>query len=494
MRRAHLVGFLLLMAVPALAGAERKTVAIAPWSTASAAEYQWLGPAMASALSLRVHQQPELNGVTLRQVNAAMLQDNLKLEDLARDDAAVRLGRQLGADLILVGSYEARWPDIRLSLRTIDPQTKRVLNKTQLDGSLDDLFDIEARAARALAHDLGATKPTVAVGAFGTENLRAWMNTTLALETINWQSLSPRAADPNMPLRLPETAVQKARAQLVEATKHDPEYGEAWAALGVAQAVLGETDAAWRSFGKATALGFGHHPTAVLGAYFVRMRQGKFDAAEKILAAAIARHPGFLHARGYLGELYNHLGRRREAKATFQAYHEIAPRQPWVLIQLGYTKSRTGDSIGSIADTIAAVDMIPDSPYMLIELASRYIDAKKLAGAEDALQHAAKLFPDEGRIFVRLGYVYLQQGRDDLAIPISLKGLALANLESRRRDRGYAHLNLGRAYGRQGEIDKALDHLASAKKLGIRSFREVEKDPKLKELRADTRFADLGLY
>jgi tetratricopeptide (TPR) repeat protein len=494
MRRAHLVGLLLLFAVPALAGQSRKTVAIAPWSTVSSAEYQWIGPAMAAALSLRVHQQPELNALTLRQVNAAMRQDNLRAEDLARDEAAVRLGRQLGADLLLVGSYEARWPDIRVFLRTVDPQAKKILNATELGGDLGDLFAIEARAARALAHELGASKPNIAAGAFGTTNLRAWMNTTLALETINWQSLSPRAADPNAPLRLPEAAVKKARDQLVAATKFDPEYGEAWAGLGVAQAVLGDTQAAWRALGKATALGFGHHPSAVLGAYFVRMRQGKLDEAEKILEAAIARHPGFLHARGYLGELYNHLGRRREAKATFQAYHDIAPKQPWVLIQLGYTKARTGDYVGSIADTIAAVDMIPNSPYMLIELASRYIDAKKLAGAEDALQHAAELFPDEGRVFVRLGYVYLLEGRDDLAIPTTLKGLALANVENRRRDRGYAHLNLGRAYGHQGDVDKAIEHLAEAKKLGIRSFSEVEKDPNLKALREDARFAKLELY
>ncbi len=489
--RRRLSGFLACVALLTAGSATaRKTVAIAPLSTTSSTEYQWIGPAIAGALSLRVHKQPELNALTQRQVNSAMRQDNIEPAALANDDVAIRLGRQLGADVILVGTYTAAWPDISIVLKAVDPQAKKVLNTTTIDGGLDELLEVEARAAASLARELGAEKVRVTPGAFGTDSLRAWHHTTLGLQIINWQSLSPRAADPNAPLSLPEPAVERARDHFEKATQYDPDYGEAWAALGVTRALLGDTKNAWRSFGKATALGFGHHPTAVLGASFVRMRQGRLEDAAKILKSAIANHPGFLHARGYLGELYNHQGRRREALDAFQKYHDVTPKNPWVLAQLGYTKSKMGDHIGAIADSITAVDTIPSSPSLLIELASRYIDARKFAGAEDALQHAAKLFPSEARIFVRLGYVQLQLGRDDLAIPTTKKGLALAAFDNRRRDRGYAHLNLARAYGHQGELDQAFDHLGKAMELGITSFRELEKDPKLTIMRADPRYAN----
>ncbi|MCK5690776.1 hypothetical protein KAI87_15960, partial [Myxococcota bacterium] len=129
-------------------------------------------------------------------------------------------------------------------------------------------------------------------------------------------------------------------------------------------------------------------------------------------------------------------------------------------------------------------DILPESPTLLLELAGRYIDANKLIGAEDALSHALKKFPKEPRVYTRLGYVYLLQGKDDLVIPISHKALLLTEFGDHRRDRAYAHLNLAKAYGHKGENAKALDHLRQAKAHGITSFKSLETDDKLKTLRA----------
>ena len=478
-----------MSASPALG---RTTVAVAPFSTTSSQEYQWIGSAIADALSLRIHRQDDINAVTVRQVNAAMRQGNIDVASLGDEKVAFRLGLEVGSDLFVTGTYTAAWPDIDVMLVILDPRQKKVVSTQTFTADLDKITEVEARAAEALATALGAKSPKVVPGAFGTKKLRAWRSTILALEILNWQSLAPRAADPNAPLALPKEALQKALNFLDDALKIDPDYGEAWAALGVAQALAGDTKTAWQSLGKATSAGFGHEPTAVLGATFVRMREGRWDDAIKILKDAIDRHPGFLHARGYLGELYNHMGRHKEALATFQDYAKIASNHPWVLTQLGYTKSKLGDYTGAIADTIQAVDMLPESPSLLVQLASRYIDANKLNGAEDALQHAVKLFPNEMTVYVRLGYVYLLQGRDDLAIPISEKALKLGALFEARRDVGYAHLNLARAYGHKGNLDLAFQHLGKAKEHGIASFAEVTHDPNLEKLRRDPRYAKGG--
>jgi tetratricopeptide (TPR) repeat protein len=466
------------------------TVAVAPFSSTSSTEYQWIGPGLAQALCLRLLGRPDISAYTVRQVNAAMHDDNIDAAGLANDETAFGLGRQLGADVLVVGTFEAAWPDIKIVVRTLDPSAKKVLQTEELTGDLDQLFDLEAKAARGLAPQLGAALGTVAPGGFGTRSLRAWRDTTLALEILNWQSLSPRAADPNVPINLPETAVTKARTYLEQATKADPKFLEAAAGLALAQLLLGDAEGARKSL--ATASAGNVSPTAVLITYFAQMREGRFDDALRTLDAAITARPGFLHARGYLGDLYNHLGRHREARAAFEQYHQKAPKNPWVLAQLGYTKSKLKDHLGAISDTIAAVDLVPDSPSLLIQLASRYIDGNKLAGAEDALMHALELFPDEARIYVRLGYVYLRQDKLDLAIPISEKGLALAQFEDRRKDRGYAHLNLARAFGRLGDLDRAFEHLGKAKECGIASFTEVESDPALATLRADARWAAGG--
>jgi tetratricopeptide (TPR) repeat protein len=492
MRRSAATLVLVCSAVAATPALARTTVAVAPLGTTSGQEYQWIGPALADALSLRIHRQDDLNAVTVRQVNAAMRQGNFDVMSLADEKVACRLGLEVGADLFVTGTYTAAWPDIEVMLVIVDPRLKKVVSTQTFTADLDQIADVEAKAALALSTALGAKTPQVIAGAFGTKELRAWRSTTLAKEIINWQSLAPRAADPNAPLALPKEALASAVGHLQDALKSDPDYGEAWATLGVTQALMNDTKAAWQSLGKATAASFGHDPTAVLGAAFVRMREGNWDGAAQILKDGITRHPGFLHARGYLGELYNHQGRHKEALAVFEEYARVAPHHPWVLTQLGYTKSKLGDHAGAIADTIAAVDALPESPSMLVQLASRYIDAKKLAGAEDALQHALKLFPNDATIYVRLGYVYLLQGREDLAIPISEKALKLAPLAEARRDIGYAHLNLARAYGHKGDLDQAFLHLTQAKAHGIGSFAEVVNDPGLDKLRKDPRYAKGG--
>ena len=50
-------------------------------------------------------------------------------------------------------------------------------------------------------------------------------------------------------------------------------------------------------------------------------------------------------------------------------------------------------------------------------------------------------------------------------------------------------MNLARAYGRKGDVDKAITHLEAAKAEGLADFGEVEKDPKLGSLRQDPRYA-----
>jgi tetratricopeptide (TPR) repeat protein len=470
----------------------RVTVAVAPLTTAADPEHQWIGSAIATALVTRVSLEPALNTVTVRQLNAAERSDNIDPAAVSQPAVAHKLGRLLGADLLVTGSYTVRGNELEVALVLHSPfEAKKDVRPFTFSGAADDLVGIEARAATVLAQALGATPPRVTPGAFGTHNLKAWRSTVQAHQVLDWQSLSPLAADPRAELAISRDALARAKLEAQTAAALDPEFGEAWAALGIAPALLGETQDAWRSFSKATALGYGHHPSAIAGAAFVRMRQGKLDDAAKILQSAIARRPGFLIARGYLGELHTKSGQYQDALAVYDAYAAVAPRQPWVLAQRGYVKSKLGDHVGAIADSRAAVDAVPDSASLLIQLASRYIDAGRLVGAEDALRQAVTIFPDETRAYVRLGYVYLLQGRDDQAIVMSEKALVLSKVRARERDRAYAHLNLARAYGHRGETDKALNHLDQAREAGLPSMAEVEKDAKLASLRADPRYKKL---
>ena len=201
-----------MSASPALG---RTTVAVAPFSTTSSQEYQWIGSAIADALSLRIHRQDDINAVTVRQVNAAMRQGNIDVASLGDEKVAFRLGLEVGSDLFVTGTYTAAWPDIDVMLVILDPRQKKVVSTQTFTADLDKITEVEARAAEALATALGAKSPKVVPGAFGTKKLRAWRSTILALEILNWQSLTisvistssrpgGAAEGPQFPRRRPE--------------------------------------------------------------------------------------------------------------------------------------------------------------------------------------------------------------------------------------------------------------------------------------------------
>ncbi len=477
----------LLSSLPA-AAQTRTTVAVAPLGSDSGPEYQWIGLAMANALAFRLQQIPELNGLTVRQVNAAMRHDRIAPSALLHQEPAFAVGRLLGADLLITGTFDAAWPNIEVVLNVWEPGHGKLRNTHIIQGTLDNLFALEGLAAGLLAKEIGIETLDTTPGAFGTLNIYAWRFTTLAQAITTWQSLAPRAADPRSPPKLREYQIKQAHHYLEEAVALDATFGEAWAALGVVEALAGRSGPALAAVNTALEHSQRFHPNAILAASFVRMRQGRVDGAVEVLEQAVAAHPGFLHARGYLGELYSLRGEHQKALDTFDAYHRIAPGQPWVLAQRGYSKSKLGDSAGAIADTEAALAIAPASVNLRIELASRRIDAGLLSAAGDLLRDIIAFNPDLAVAYTRLGYVHLLAGEDAQAIQLTEKAIGYGPSGQRHRDLAYAHLNLARAQGRAGKIDLAFVYLGRALELADVSIKDIETDPKLEGMRKDPRF------
>jgi len=228
-----------------------------------------------------------------------------------------------------------------------------------------------------------------------------------------------------------------------------------------------------------------------LATSFVHVRKGESEHAAEILRIALIERPGFLHARGYLGELLATQKKHKEALAVFDEYLTEVPGQPWVLVQRGYSKGKVGDHGGAIADTLAALALVPGAPAFRVELASRYIDAGKLEEARELLAKLVAEHPDMAVAYTRLGYVHLLLGDDRRAITVTEKAVGYGSYGQRRRDLAYAHLNLARAHGHGGAIDRAIAHLEKAVSLAAISLGAVDRDPKLEALRKDARYGAL---
>lgn len=144
-------------------------------------------------------------------------------------------------------------------------------------------------------------------------------------------------------------------------------------------------------------------------------------ADEQILLAALAKHPGNAIAHCLLGDLYQLQGRLAEARERYEKARALAPR--WV------------------------------KPVFNLGLANLQVDPK---AAEANLEAAAKLDPDNLRVHLWRGDVFLQQGKYNEAVAAYNLAARDKSLAADARTRiGNAGLRAGDYQAAQQQFDQA---------------------------------------
>jgi len=467
------------------AEAARLTIAVAPFVTSSDQEYRWIGLGLAQGLVNQLLEVKEINTVTVRQLASAVRKDNLKADDLNDEKTADHLGVQLGADSLIIGSFTAEWPEITVVARIYRIKDKKVEKSFFFNGNIEDFFTLEKDLAKSVFQQLNIkSEPNMA--ALGTKNLYAYHQAAIGFELVNWQSMSPRAD-----ITLPIGSIKKAKVHFEKALRLDPAYADAHAGIAQTLTFLGEYDNALKEYAIAQQNG-AFNQQAVLGKAYADLRSGRTDDAIKGLDGSNKARPGFVHALGTLGDAYNHMGRHREALATFTRYNKVDPTQPWVLMQLGYTKSKLKRYDEAIADTKKAVEMLPDSISFKVELASRYIDAEKFADAEEVLRKALEKSPKHPTMNVRLGYIYLLQRKIDQAVPVLERALTESQIASdHSRTRQLALYDLARCMAVKKDKQRALGYLEDAVKAGFKDLDDLEEEEDFEDVRKDPKFKQI---
>ncbi len=466
-----------------------QTLAVAPL-LAEDPDQAWLGEAIAASLNARLFHRPDVGSYTTRQVEAGMRQAQVSLEELSTKPASARdVGRHLGAQFLVVGGISLDAGAVSGEARILEVSSGDERAKVKIAGPVGELGKAVDAVAAEIAKVVGGDLEAPRDGAG--PPIEALEAATRAFMLLREQSLSPRAANPQVQLQISAERLAQARDLAKKATAVAPKFPCGWVALALAKAMAGEPDKATELLNKARDVAPRDSPRMVLVRAFVAMRQGKFDRAEVVLRKALEAHPGFLHGRGSLAELLLHFGRLRESRHAFERYLQLNPGHPWVMAKIGYVNSKLGQDDLAIEMTQQAVNLLPDSTYLLTELASRQIDVGDLAGAQTSLERVLELAPDHARAQVRLGYVKLLRGDDEGAIAISQRVIETARGSRNRRERAYAHLNLARAYGHQGKVDESLEQLAMARKEAEINLDEFELDEALKPVREDPRYMEI---
>ena len=134
---------------------------------------------------------------------------------------------------------------------------------------------------------------------------------------------------------------------------------------------------------------------------------------------------------------------------------------------------------------------MPGDASLYIERASREIDGKRWDVAEASLRKALELDGKLAVTYLRLGYLYLETGRDTLATPILKKALAEADMESEQRVRGIACFDLAKVEARGKRTDAAIAYLDQAVNEGFKKLDLLEGDTDFAAVRKDPRYVAL---
>jgi serine/threonine protein kinase/tetratricopeptide (TPR) repeat protein len=420
----------------ATGGPVEKSVAVMTFSniTREPAD-DWIGTGIAETVSSDLK---NIHGLTI--IGRARVYDalrNLSTDAHLKDSLAIDIGRRLGATWVVVGGYQRIGSVVRITATVVEIATGAVTRTVKVDGNIDAIFALQDKIVFEVSQGLD-------VALRGTEIAdieRQETNSVAAYESYARGMMNLRQAT--------RESIDRAIAAFDDATKHDPEYARAWAALGGAYGLKGN---------------------------FLSMPE-MVKAAIDLERRALALDQDLADAHMWLGTSLLSIGRTDEAIAEIrealrlepengQAYQSLA-RAYWVGI---------GDFKSAIPLFDRAIELNPEAGYSYLQLSLLLAWDGQLDRAEEISRRAVELQEQyiSGNLglqivgaHARLGYVHYLKGDYDGALREYEREMAFIGAgDHALRDRTLLELNVkvGATYLRQGRKDDAERHFERALK------------------------------
>jgi len=369
--------------------------------------------------------------------------------------------KELGVRYVVEGSVQKAGEQVRIVAQLIDTTTGSHLWSERYDRPLKDIFALQDEIVQKIVTTLKLQLTVQEQGYIvrkRTDNLEAY---DAFLRGIDYAFR-----------RTKETSAQ-ARQWFEKAIELDPQYAEAYALLGRTHLIewrfqwTQDPQALQRAFEleqKALALD-DSLPIAYSRLGQVYAFQQQYDQAIAAGQRAIALDPNNADSYALQADVLSFAGRPEEALRMMEQAMRLHPRYPpWYLNPLGEIYFRTGRDAEAIATMKELSNRSPTDPRAYLFLAVCYVrqwlaqqndaDAQTLEQALAAAQRLLALNDAFSFGHLALGFVYLSQKQDELALAEMERGITLAPNDAT----GYASLALVLSYvGRLEEATKMVE-------------------------------------
>jgi adenylate cyclase len=393
----------------------------------------WIGTGIAETVSSDLKNIHGLTVIARARVFDALR--NLGSAASLDDGLAIDVGRRLGATWVVVGGFQKIGEMVRITAHFLDVATGTVRRTVKVDGHVGDIFALQDKIVFEIGQGLNLVLR-------GTEIAGIERRETLSVEA--YESF----ARGMMSLRLASRdSIERAIAAFEQATRHDPEYALAWAALGGAYSLKGS----FLSLPELT------------------------ERAIEIERRAIALDPRLADGHTWLGAALLTLGRTDEAIDAIREAIRLEPDngQAHQGLARAYWVGK-GDFAAAIPIFERAIELNPEAGYSYLQLGLLLAWEGRYDRAEEICRRAVELQDqfisgNAGLQVVganaRLGYVYYLQGRYEEALAEYERGLAfVTSSDHALKERTVIEINakMGAAHHRQGRTERAAAHFARA--------------------------------
>jgi TolB-like protein/DNA-binding winged helix-turn-helix (wHTH) protein len=289
------------------------------------------------------------------------------------------VGEALGVAHVLEGSVRRAGNRLRITAQLIAVDDGYHLWSATYDRSMDDIFAIQDDIANQVTGALKVTllgEEAAALASYGTDNAEAQSLYLIAKARLR---LGSHVLSQNVGLRTGH--LRSARRLLEQAVDLDPDYAEAWAALGRAYLLVGTAvkDASGEALSQREAIKLSGGAVAKALALAPDLPEVRFADAQ--------------HLRAVSWYQFRETADRDRAITVFEVALEAAPNDVELLEAFADMRSLIDDKVGAIALYDRALALDPLSQVRL-RRADAVFRTGRLAEARAEFMRIGELYPD----------------------------------------------------------------------------------------------------
>ena len=428
---------------------ERNQLAVLPFSNLTGDENaRIMGVGFVEMVSVRLSGLPGLQVVTPSAV----------VEAADRNKEVMITARELGANLIVVGTFQRQGDKVRITYRVVNVRNGAQIAANTLDGSASDLFSLQDTLADGVAKDLrfrGARhRSTVSPGLDADQQARYLQAIGLlqrydrrdsvekALEILRGlagerrnsalvQAALGRANLAMFDFTNDRALADRAIASADAARSLDPALPEVDVTVGETLLVAGRAKEAAEAFRNALAANADDFQ-ALLGLGRASSSVHDDAAAQASYRRAIELQPSSFAAYNQFGAFFADRGRWSEAAEMFRKATSLSPDSYRAWSNLGGVLTMECDYSAALSAYRKALALKPDNPVAASNLGITQLWMGRYADAVASLELSARYAPNNYQVQANLGDVYRAlRGNDRQAIGAYEKSIALAREQLR---------------------------------------------------------------